>query len=78
VSECGSKFAVAADPGLSVIKSYDALLTTPSGKTFANRTSYVITPDGNIIYTFTNMEPDEHVANTLTALQDWKSKQHGN
>lgn len=75
VSECGSKFAVAADPGLSVIKSYDALLTTPKGDTYANRTSYVITPDGNIIYTFTDMNPDQHVANTIKAIQDWKAKQ---
>lgn len=73
VSECRNKFPVAADPDLSVIKSYGAEL--PGHETYANRTSYVIAPDGKVIYTYTNMSPDQHVANTLAAIQDWKKKQ---
>jgi peroxiredoxin len=69
VSECRGKFAVAADVGKSIMKSYDAALgfMTP----YANRTSYVIAPDGKIIYTYTDMSPDQHVANTLAALRQW-------
>jgi peroxiredoxin Q/BCP len=73
VSECRNKFAVAADPDEKVIKAYGAQL--PGHEAYANRTSYVITPDGKVIYSFTDMNPDQHVANTLKAIQDWKAKQ---
>jgi peroxiredoxin len=70
VSECRSKFAVAADPDESIIKSYDAVLAQKPQ--YANRTSYVITPDGKILYTYTDLHPDHHVENTLAALKQWK------
>jgi thioredoxin-dependent peroxiredoxin len=73
VSDCRSKFAVAADTDQAVEKSYDAVLDKHPA--YANRTSYVIAPDGSIIYTYTNLEPDQHVANTLQALKDWEAKQ---
>ncbi len=72
VSECRSKFAVAADTTQSVAKAYDSILKR--APQYANRTSYVIAPDGTILYTYTNLEPDQHVANTINALKDWKSK----
>lgn len=71
VSECRSKFAVAADTNQAVMKSYDAVLT--QYPQWANRTSYVIAPDGTIIYTYTNLDPSLHVQNTLTALKAWKA-----
>ena len=73
VSECRSKFAVAADPDLKVINAYGAEL--PGHETYANRTSYVITPDGKVLFVFTDMNPDQHVANTLAAIEAWKKKQ---
>jgi thioredoxin-dependent peroxiredoxin len=73
VSECRSKFAVAADTDQTVMKEYDAVL--PQHSQYANRTSYVIAPDGTIIYTYTSMDPSQHVANTLTALRTWKADQ---
>lgn len=72
VSECRNKFAVAADPDLKVINAYGAAL--PGHETYANRTSYVITPDGKVIYTYTDMHPDQHVANTLKAIEAWKKQ----
>ena len=69
VSECRSKFAVAADPDQSIMKSYDAIL--PLFTQYANRTSYVIAPDGKIIYMYTDLQPDKHVENTLVALRKW-------
>lgn len=70
VSECRSKFPVAADPQLTVAREYDAVL--PQNTAYANRTSYVIAPDGSIIYTYTNLNPAEHVSNTLAALRSWE------
>lgn len=72
VSECRSKFAVAADTDQAVEKQYDAVLD--KAPQYANRTSYVIAPDGTIIYTYTNLKPDDHVKNTLAALKDWEAK----
>ena len=72
VSECRSKFAVAADTDQTVEKQYDAVLD--EAPQYANRTSYVIAPDGTIIYTYTNLKPDDHVKNTLAALKDWEAK----
>jgi peroxiredoxin Q/BCP len=71
VSECRSKFAVAADTNQTVMKEYDAVLT--QHPEYANRTSYVIAPDGTIVYTYTNLDPSQHVENTLTALKAWEA-----
>ncbi len=73
VSECRSKFAVAADRARSIMKSYDAVLTPMPA--YANRVSYVIAPDGRIVYAYTSMNPDKHVANTLDALRKWTREQ---
>lgn len=71
VSECRSKFAVAADTNQAVMKTYDAVLS--QHPQYANRTSYVIAPDGTIIYAYTSLDPSLHVQNTLTALRTWKA-----
>lgn len=73
VSECRSKFPVAADTDQAVEKSYDAVLD--KAPQYANRTSYVIAPDGTILYTYTDLKPDKHVENTLAALKEWAAKQ---
>jgi peroxiredoxin len=72
VSECRSKFPVASDADQKIMKAYDAVL--PLKSDWANRTSYVITPDGKIYYAFTELAPDKHVANTLDALRRWRAK----
>lgn len=69
VSECRSKFPVAADADAKVIGQYDAGL--PMHNSMANRVSYVIAPDGKIIYEYTSLSPDKHVENTLKAVKDW-------
>src|ERR1700674_4338744 len=48
VSECRSKFPVAADLDGKVMKNYDAVMKDHAE--YADRTSYVITPDGKIYY----------------------------
>jgi peroxiredoxin len=69
VSECRSKFPVAADPDQTVIKSYDAVLKVKPE--YADRTSYVIAPDGTVLMTYTNLDPAEHVARTMAAVKAW-------
>jgi peroxiredoxin len=71
VSECRSKFAVAADTDGSIMKAYDAVMS--SALDVADRTSYVITPDHKILYAYTALNPDQHVANTMHALQEWRA-----
>ena len=72
VSECRSKFPVAADAESKIIKAYDASM--PMMSTMANRVSYVIAPDGTVIYEYTSLSPEKHVANTLQAVRDWNAK----
>ncbi|MTD92919.1 redoxin domain-containing protein [Hyphomicrobium sp. xq] len=73
VSECRSKFPVAADGDQKITKAYDAVLARKPE--YANRTSYVIAPDGSILYEYTDLDPSMHVENTLDALQKWKAGQ---
>ena len=70
VSECRNKFAVGADQDQKIMKSYDAVLKEEP--TYADRTSYVIAPNGKILYVYTNMDhPREHVTRTLAAVRRW-------
>ena len=73
ISECRSKFAVAADRDQSIMKSYDAVLALSPA--YADRVSYVIAPDGRIVYAYKSLNPDKHVANTLDALRTWSAGQ---
>ncbi|VWD40205.1 peroxiredoxin [Burkholderia lata] len=68
VSECRSKFPVAADPDAKIIREYDAKLPAIDK---ANRVSYVISPEGKVLYEYTSMSPDKHVENTLAAVKAW-------
>jgi peroxiredoxin len=72
VSECRSKFAVASDADQKIAKSYDATLLMTS---YANRTSYVIVPSGQVIYAYSALNPDKHVENTLAAVAKWQAEQ---
>ncbi len=72
VSECRSKFAVAADPSQSIMKSYDAVLAIRPE--LANQTSYVIAPTGEILYSYTDLNPSKHVANTMGVVEKYVSE----
>jgi peroxiredoxin len=69
VSECRSKFAVAADADKKIMKAYDAVLWIKPD--WAKRTSYVIAPSGEVIYSYTALNPDKHVENTMAVVQKW-------
>jgi peroxiredoxin len=71
VSECQSKFPVAADADKHIMKSYGATMLL--GLT-ASRTSYVVTPDGRIAFAYSDLDPDDHVNGTLKAVMDLRAK----
>jgi peroxiredoxin len=74
---CGGKFPVAADPGAKIARQYDAPLklagvTVP--KDLSARTSYVIAPDGQVVFAYDNLDASDHVNQTLGAVKAWRAK----
>ena len=66
------KFPVGADPSFSVIKAYDAAFNIPFvGAAFANRISYVISPEGKILYAYSDSNAEKHIENTLAVVRKW-------
>ncbi len=77
MEECRDKFPVAADPNSSVIRAYDAAwmiagVSVPGG--ISERISYVIAPDGKILYAYLDSAPDKHIENTLAVVQHWHAE----
>jgi len=68
VTECRNKFAVASDADQKITRAYDAKLFITA---YSNRTSYVISPDGTILYAYSALDPDKHVENTMAAVLKW-------
>jgi peroxiredoxin len=69
--ECRNAFPVAtATP--DTIAAYDVKLKPDAPIT--NRTSYVIAPDGTILYAHSEMDWQNHVTNTMAAVKAWKAK----
>jgi peroxiredoxin len=71
VEACRDKFAVAADLGARIMKQYDAALWIKPD--MADRISYVISPEGKVLYVFSSLSPDQHVENTLKAVEMWRA-----
>ena len=67
LTECRSRFPVAADANASIMKSYDAVSTGRPDR--AARTSYVISPAGQVVYSYTNPDYTDHTKNTLDAVR---------
>lgn len=74
---CGGKFAVASDPGAKIAKQYDAPLKLAGvavPRDLSARTSYVIAPDGNVVFAYDNLDASDHVNQTLNAVKAWRVK----
>lgn len=71
VSECRSKFAVAADPDAKIAGEYKSTLAIYPGH--SDRTSYVIAPNGKVILSYSDLKPDQHVAKTLEAVKTYRA-----
>jgi peroxiredoxin len=67
---CSGKFPVAADPGAKIAGQYDAILAQKPE--WSNRTSYVIAPSGSIVHVYSNLDPNQHVKETLDAVKALK------
>jgi peroxiredoxin len=67
--KCAGKFAVAsAGPG--VVAGYDVALGKKlAGRDITSRTSYVIARDGKVAFVHDDMNPADHVAQTLAAVR---------
>ena len=72
VSECRNKFAVASDRDQKIMKAYDAVLAW--NPAYADRISYVIAPDGRVIYAYKSLNPEKHVEYTLDAVRKWSAQ----
>lgn len=73
VQACQGKFPVAADEKKAVIKAYDtAMMTRPD---YANRVSFVIAPNGKVLFVYLNLNPEQHVERTLSAVREWAKAQ---
>ncbi|MGH6835908.1 MAG: peroxiredoxin [Methylocella sp.] len=73
--ECRDKFPVGADPSFSVIKAYDVAFNIPLvGAAFANRVSYVISPEGKILYSYADSKAEKHIENTLAVVRKWREQ----
>lgn len=75
VQECQSKFPVGSDGSKKIMTSFDAVMALRPE--YANRISYLISPDGKIIYQYKSLNPYSHVTKVLAALQDWSKAQSG-
>lgn len=76
--KCAGKFPVGS-AGPRVIAGYDVDYGKPvpinggPPRQITKRTSYVIAPDGTIVYEHTGGDPLPHVANTLAAVREWRA-----
>jgi peroxiredoxin len=69
LTECRSKFPVAADGDQHIMKAYNAVMK--ESPQYAQRTSYVIAPDGHVLFTYTANDPTHHVEYTMDAVRKW-------
>ena len=70
---CRSAFPVGmASP--SIIRAYNVAFSPQRGN-LTNRTSYVIAPNGRIIYAYSDLNWANHVTNTLRAVRQWRAQQ---
>src|SRR5438876_9500140 len=69
VQACQNKFPVASDQTQAVMKSFDAVMQTRPE--YANRISYVIAPNGAVVYHYMSLNPTKHVEKTLAAVRTW-------
>lgn len=74
--ECRDKFPVGADPEFKVINAYDAAFNMPvAGAMFANRISYVISPEGKILSSVADSGATKHIENALAVVKQWHDAQ---
>jgi peroxiredoxin len=82
---CAGKIPVASDADGKIAKSYDLQVRAATagakntrgdeiGHGFAERTTFVVTPNGTVAATISNLSPAENVAKALEAVQQVKGR----
>jgi thioredoxin-dependent peroxiredoxin len=71
VQVCQSRFPVASDKTQAIMTSFDAVMQTRPE--YANRISYVIAPNGTIVFQYMSLNPTKHVEKALAALRSWSN-----
>jgi thioredoxin-dependent peroxiredoxin len=74
LTECRSKFPVAADTDARIMKNYDAVQDARAE--YAQRVSYVISPDGRVLFSYTAGDPTHHVEYTMAAVKKYLAERH--
>lgn len=71
--KCAGQFPVAA-ASAKIKAEYDVDLKKPDGSStgWTDRTTYVIAPNGRIVMAYSAMQPNDHIANSLAAVQALK------
>ncbi len=69
---CSGKFPIAADTDGSIAKLYASSLVFKPG--WSGRDSYVVAPDHKIVLTYSNLNPNDHVSQTLAAVTKLNGK----
>ncbi|AHE52516.1 peroxiredoxin [Sphingomonas sanxanigenens] len=68
---CRDKFAVGI-ASRAMIKAYDVAMAVEPGR--SERVSYVIAPDGRILYVHNDRDPRGHITGTLAAVKAWRAQ----
>ncbi len=71
VHACQGRFPVASDASQTIMQSFDAVMRTRPD--YANRISYVIAPDGTVVFHYLSLNPTRHVDRMLGALRRWSA-----
>jgi peroxiredoxin len=74
---CGGKFPVAADPDAKIATQYDTRFQMAGVEMplkLSGRTSYVVAPDGKVLFAYDKLDPSDHVNQTLSAVKAWRTK----
>jgi peroxiredoxin Q/BCP len=76
--KCAGKFAVAS-AGPKVVAEYDVdigrkvAINGSAPRQITSRTSYVIAPDGHILYVHSDPAPEGHITGTLAVVRAWRA-----
>jgi peroxiredoxin len=82
---CVGKFPVSSDPGGQIAKSFDVAVSEGSpgdvdtrgqeiGHGFADRTTFIVTPDDKIAATIGGVDPEDNVMEALAVVQRLAAK----
>ncbi|MDF7776053.1 redoxin domain-containing protein [Sphingomonas sp. AOB5] len=72
---CAGQFPVAVADA-KIVKDYDVALPNASGRTagWTTRTSYVIAPNGKVVFAHNDMNPNDHIRLTLEEVRKLRAK----